>query len=440
MTDETSTDYDIGVIGGGPAGATVAALLAMRGRSVVLFEKTPHPRFHIGESLLPKNVPIFERLGVLDQVRAIGVYKPGAEFIAEEYPERQNVLFSEALDPNPDYSFHVVRSQFDEILLRNAAAKGAEILENCAVTDVVFGPGEQRVAFDCDGARQTCRVRFVIDASGRDGFLARRMNLRSLNKDHNSASMFGHFKDVPAEAWTTPGNIGLYLFDHGWMWMIPLADGTTSVGAVCMPDHLKSRRGPLDEFFFQTLKMCPKMWTFLENATLVSPVRGAGNYSYTTTGRAFGDGYLLLGDAYAFVDPVFSSGVFLAMSGAEMAAVAVDDALRRPERAERLFRAYQRQVDKGIRRFSWMIYRFNAPAMRKLVMRPHNVFGFRRAIISLVTGDVYGRNAGGWRIALFRALYHALSFLDYSRSRGWDSRRRGFLSISVAEDEVAGRS
>ncbi len=440
MTDETLDDYDIAVIGGGPAGATVAALLRMRGRSVVLFEKTPHPRFHIGESLLPKNVPIFERLGVLDQVRAIGMYKPGAEFIAEDHPERQNFLFSEALDPDPPYSFQVRRSQFDEILLRNAAAKGVEVLENCAVTDIAFGAKEQRVTYDREGAQQTCRVKFVIDASGRDGFLAGRMKLRSRNKDHNSAAMFGHFKDVPANAWTTPGNIGIYLFDHGWMWMIPLADGTTSVGAVCMPDHLKSRRGPLDEFYFQTLKMCPKMWTFLENATLVSPVHGAGNYSYTTAGRAFGDGYLLLGDAYAFVDPVFSSGVFIAMSSAELAAAAIDEGLKHPERAERLFSAYQRHIDKGIRRFSWLIYRFNAPAMRKLIMGSRNIFGLRSAVISLVTGDVYGRNAGGWRLALFRTLYYAVSIVDYGSNSGWAGRRRGFLSISVAEDEVAERS
>lgn len=438
MTDERMKSYDIAVIGGGPAGATVAAFLAMRGRSVVLFEKTPHPRFHIGESLLPKNLPILERLGVLDQVRGIGMYKPGAEFISEDHPERQNFLFTEALDPNPSYAFQVRRSQFDEILLRNAATKGAEVLENCAVSDIVFGRGGQRIAYEADGEERACTASFVIDASGRDGFLAGRMKLRSRNKEHNSGAMFGHFKDVPAHAWTTPGNIGIYLFEHGWMWMIPLADGTTSVGAVCMPDHLKSRRGPLDAFFFETLKLCPKMWALLESATLVSPVRGAGNYSYTS-GRAFGEGYLLLGDAYAFVDPVFSSGVFIAMSSAERAAAAVDEALKRPERAERLFRAYQREVDRGIRRFSWLIYRFNAPAMRQLIMGSRNIFGLRSAIISLVTGDVYGKNGGGWRIALFRAIYHVLSLVDYGRNNGWASRRRGFLGISVAEDEVAGK-
>ena len=439
MADETSKDYDIAVIGGGPAGATVAALLRRRGRTVVLFEKTPHPRFHIGESLLPKNIPILERLGVLEQVRAIGMYKPGAEFIAEDHPERQNFLFTEALDPNPSYAYQVRRSQFDEILLRNAAASGAEVLENCTVSDIAFGTGGHSVAYETGGTQRTCQAKFVIDASGRDGFLAGRMKLRSRNKEHNSAAMFGHFTNVPARAWTTPGNIGIYLFDHGWMWMIPLADGTTSVGAVCMPDHLKSRRGPLDAFFFQTLQMCPKMWDLLKDATLASPVRGAGNYSYTA-GRAFGDGYLLLGDAYAFVDPVFSSGVFIAMSSAERAAVAVDEALKRPERAGSLFRAYQREIDRGIRRFSWVIYRFNAPAMQKLIMGSRNIFGLRSAVISLVTGDVYGKNGGGWRIAIFRALYHALTLLDYGQNRGWDSRRRGSLSISVAEDEVAERS
>jgi flavin-dependent dehydrogenase len=438
MSSETSSDDDIAVIGGGPAGATVAALLAGRGRRVVLLEKATHPRFHIGESLLPHNLPILERLGVLDQVCAIGVHKPGAEFIAPDHPERQVFLFSEALDPEPAYAFQVRRAQFDEILLRNAAAKGVSVLEDCTVTDIAFGRDDHRISFLRGGVAAERRARFVIDASGRDGFLAGRLKLRSRNKDHNSAAMFAHFRNVPAEAWTVPGTIGIYLFDHGWMWMIPLPGGMTSVGAVCMPDHLKSRRGPLDRFFLETLRLCPKLWMHVQSATLATPVRGAGNYSYAAR-RAHGDGYLLLGDAYAFVDPVFSSGVFLAMSSAELAADAVDEALRRPAQADRLFRAYQRRVDRGIRKFSWLIYRFNAPAMRRLIMKPRNIFGLRSAVISLVTGDVYRDNGTGWRLAVFRAIYHALSLLEYAQSRRWYDRRRRLPSISVAEDEVAER-
>jgi flavin-dependent dehydrogenase len=437
MDSETLSDDNIGVIGGGPAGATVAALLAERGRRVVLFEKATHPRFHIGESLLPRNLPILERLGVLDQVRAIGIHKPGAEFIAPDHP-RQVFLFNEALDPEPAHAYQVRRAQFDEILLRNAAAKGATVIEDCTVTDIAFGSSGARISVTQGGAAAHHQARFVIDASGRDGFLAGRLKLRSRNKDHNSAAMFAHFEGVPSEAWTVPGTIGIYLFEHGWMWTIPLPGGLTSVGAVCMPDHLKSRRGPLDQFFLETLRLCPKLWVDLQSATLATPVRGAGNYSYAA-GRAYGDGFLLLGDAYAFVDPVFSSGVFLAMSSAELAADAVDEALRRPAQADRLFRAYQRRVDRGIRKFSWLIYRFNAPAMRRLIMGPRNILGLRSAVISLVTGDVYRDNGTGWRLAIFRAIYHAFSLLEYAQSRRWYDRRRRLPSISVAEDEVAER-
>jgi len=430
--------YDVAIIGGGPAGTTAAAFLAQRGRSVLVLEKSSHPRFHIGESLLPKNLPILERLGILDEVRDIGVYKPGAEFISPDHDHRQSFRFSEALDPDPPHAYQVHRSEFDTILLRNARDKGAEVRERCAVSDVTFGDETHRVTYCHDGGETTCEARFVIDATGRDGFLARRMDARRPNKDHNSAAVFAHFDGIPEDALDQPGSIGLFWFDHGWFWMIPLTNGKTSVGAVCMPDYLKSRRGALDDFFFDTIRLCPKLWAMTKDATLASPVRGAGNYSYKAT-RAYGPGYLLLGDAYAFVDPVFSSGVYLAMSSAERAADVIDAVLDRPQRADRLFAAYKRQIDRGIGRFSWFIYRFNTPALRALFMGPRNTFGMRQAVISMLAGDVYVNRGIGWRLALFRMVYGFFWLLEFRKSLRLDARRTRLSSISMPENEVAGQ-
>ncbi len=147
MSNAEADLFDVAILGAGPAGTTVAALLARRGRRVVALEKARHPRFHIGESLLPKNLPILERLGVLDQVRAIGVHKPGAELISPDHAARQSFRFSEALDPDPSFAYQVQRDAFDEILLRNARDAGAEIREGCTVTDVAFGKDTQRVVY-----------------------------------------------------------------------------------------------------------------------------------------------------------------------------------------------------------------------------------------------------------------------------------------------------
>lgn len=436
MNQPNSDIFDVAIIGGGPAGATAAALLAERGRRVLVLEKSSHPRFHIGESLLPKNLPILERLGVLDEVKAIGIYKPGAVFVSPDHEHHQGFRFSEALDPDPPHAYQVHRAEFDEILLRNARKGGSDVRENSVVTDVRFGDTLHTVTYRHDDRDLTCEARFIIDATGRDGFLARRMDVRHQNKDHNSAAIFAHFEGIPEDALDPAGSIGLFWFDHGWIWMIPLTNGKTSIGAVCMPDHLKSRRGGLEEFYFDTIRLCPKMWDIVKDAKLGTPVRAAGNYSYKAS-RAYGPGYLLLGDSYAFVDPVFSSGVFLAMSSAERAVAIIDQVLDQPERANRLFARYKRQIDRGITRFSWFIYRFNTPALRYLFMGPRNTFGMRQAVISMLAGDVYVNRGIGWRLALFRIVYGIFWLVEFRKSLKFDERRTRLSSISVPENEVA---
>ena len=328
-------DTDVLIIGGGPAGSTAATLLARDGHRVTLIEKARHPRFHIGESLLPANLPLLDRLGVAEQVRAIGMQKWGAEFISHWDDRQQDFRFTEAWNKALPFAYQVRRSEFDRILIRNAERAGARVCEGARVTAVNLGDGDAPVRVqvqDEHGALEDWQARFLIDASGRDTFLANRLSCKRRNPQHNSAAIFGHFSGAQRHEGDRAGHISIYWFDHGWFWFIPLSDGATSVGAVVWPYYLKQRTAPVNEFLLQTIALCPPLARRLERAQLIRDAEATGNYSYSSAVSS-GRNFVLLGDAYTFIDPVFSSGVMLAMQNAFDGAEAVSTCLRQPTRA-----------------------------------------------------------------------------------------------------------
>jgi flavin-dependent dehydrogenase len=429
-------DCDVAVIGGGPAGSTAAALLAERGFRVALFERSRHPRFHIGESLLPANLPLFERLGVAAEVRAIGMPKLGAEFVSPLHAHTSRLAFADAWDKSLSHAYQVRRSEFDEILFRNAARKGAIAKEGCRVRELEFQSGGARLAVDREGGgEERWRARFVVDASGRDTFFGNRFRIKHRSRRHNSAALYAHFRNVQRCAGDCAGDISIFWFAHGWFWSIPLADGVTSVGAVVWPGYMKSRAKPLDAFFADTVALCPGLAARLAGAERVTEVEATGNYSYACE-RTYGPGYILLGDAYTFIDPVFSSGVMLAMNSAFLGAEAVEACLRRPAEGARALARYDRLVRRGPREFSWFIYRVTRPAMRELFMGPRNVLRMKEALLSLLAGDVLGKSPIQASLLAFKGLYYLMSLARLPATlRAW---RRQRASIRDADAANAG--
>ena len=429
---------DVLIIGGGPAGSTAAILLVELGYRVVLLEKGRHPRFHIGESLLPANLPLFERLGVAEQIRAIGMEKRGAEFVSPWHTHAETYLFADAWSCVSPFAYQVRRSEFDQILIHRAAAAGATIIEDCRARHVEVlrnADAVEVLAEHASGKRELWRARFLLDASGRDTLIASQLGYKRRNSKHNSAAMYAHFSGVQRHASTNAGNISIFWFDHGWFWLIPLADGVTSVGAVVWPYYMKQRTKPPREFVLETIQLCAPLAERLAQAQRVTDVEVTGNYSYASV-HSHGNRFLLLGDAYAFIDPVFSSGVWLAMNSAVAGAEAVDTCLRAPAQAASALRKFARTMRHGPREFSWFIYRITNPTLRDLVMRPRNTLRIKDAVLSLLAGDIFGGAPIGPALRAFKAIYVVNSILNVRRTLASMRRRR--RNIADTNSALAG--
>jgi flavin-dependent dehydrogenase len=422
--EKHAPDCDVIVIGGGPAGTTAATELARRGRTVQLFEKSRHPRFHIGESLLPMNIPILQRLGVLAEVDRIGVRKPAADFPADNERGFNVFDFSRSLESLPGYAYQVKREEFDEILFRNSQRAGVTTSEDTEVIEAETSAEGARVRVrDAAGREREVRARYLIDASGRDTFLGNRLRLKQRHERHRSAAVFAHFTGVERRAAPWTGNISIYRLAKGWIWVIPLSNDVTSIGAVLLPEQLKQRSGALEPFLMDILESVPALKARLANARLVGNLEATGNYSYECRQLA-GPRWIMAGDSSAFLDPVFSSGVYLAMHGAERAAALVDDVLKgAPER--RLQRAYAREMRAGLREFSWFIVRFTTPAFAWLFANPRNVLRVEEAVVSMLSGHVFEARATLRRLRVFKFLYYATSLLMWRDTLKFRRELRG---------------
>ncbi|MEO1491770.1 MAG: FAD-dependent oxidoreductase [Pseudomonadota bacterium] len=407
---ETTTDprtpvqksCDVIVIGGGPGGAAAAAHLARAGLNTVLVEKDRHPRFHIGESLLPYSMPLLQELGVFDRVREIGVHKSGAEFVSDDGDKEVIFDFSRALFDGPDHAYQVRRSEFDHILFQRAEQEGALTLEETSAKVLSLDADRAVVRTEsADGQIIDWTTEFLADASGRSTVTSKMLDQKRPDPRNTSAAIFGHFRGIPRRQDARGGNIRIHLTNPGWMWQIPLRDGVTSVGFVAPGRYLRERSGGIEELFSQHCARHPHVGAMIASAERDGPLRSTGNFSYRAT-EAGGDRHIKIGDAYGFIDPVFSTGVHLALTSAREAADVILKAQARPARRHALIERYDRAIRKRMSFVSWFIYHINDPTFRHLMLNPQNILGIEQAVVSLLAGDFRWDPRLRWRIALFK--------------------------------------
>ncbi len=388
------SSFDVIVIGGGPAGSTVASLLARGGRRVLVLEREHFPRYHIGESLLSATLPILNHVGVLPAVEAAGfINKPGGTFVWGSSVEPWSFWFHE--DPGGyTHAFHVVRSQFDDILLRHSERQGAEVREGMTV-EAIDGEGPFVVtARGEDGQALHVEAAHVVDASGQNAILGRREGLREFNPFFKNLALWSYFAGAARMPEPHRDNILSAAHGEGWCWYIPLHDGTVSVGTVVDANRWRERaKATLDATYAELIAGCAPVARLLAGARQVAPVRVIRDYSYTSE-RFYHGAALLAGDAACFIDPVFSTGVHLACLSGLLAADCLEDVLAGHRTVAAAFPVYDAAYRNAFERYRrFLVYFYNHHSAtdsyfwqaRKLV-DPDGALELREAFVRLISG------------------------------------------------------
>ena len=388
---------DVIVIGGGPAGSTTATLLAKKGFSVLLLEREKFPRFQIGESLLPFNNDVFQRLGILEQLeKGDFVPKYGAEFVTGDGARGYTFRFDENLPAPHDRAFQVTRAKFDELLMKTANEAGVVVRQETNVVNVDLADPKRATVTTAGG--ETLEARFVVDASGHAAFLGQRLGGRTQIEQLKSVATFAHYRNVPRPPGREAGNIVVVVLRDAWFWMIPITNEIMSVGLVASSEHVKSCGLRPEELLERTIRATPYAAQRMKDAERVSDVRTRKDFSYAME-KIVGGNFACVGDAAGFLDPIFSTGVYMAMKSAGMVADAIEAWLKQHDMRPLL--AYQRSFHKAVGRYLRFVSQFYTRPFLELFLHPAPRFGLIKAIVRVLAGDVWGTPGGRFKLAIF---------------------------------------
>jgi flavin-dependent dehydrogenase len=388
-----SSSSTVVVIGGGPAGATTATLLAQAGHQVTLFESEPFPRFRVGESLMTETYWTLERLGMLDRLRQSGCpVKASVQFISETGKTSRPFYFYERNQHECSYTWQLERAWFDQLMLENAAEKGVDVRMGVGVRELVFdesGRHVHGVQIENGADVQEVRAKVVVDASGQNSLIARRLGLLKKDPNLENASIFAHYENGRRDAGIDEGATLIIQTrgNRGWFWYIPLSDNRVSVGVVSKPTELFGGESVVEKVFQRWIDECPAIKERLLNATPISPVQVARDFSYRATECA-GDGWVLVGDAFGFVDPIYSSGVFLALKSGELAADSIDEGLREGDLSGERLGRFGPELVRGMESIRRLVYAFYSPGFSFAdFIRQHPEH--RGRLTDILIGDVF---------------------------------------------------
>jgi len=394
------TEYDVAIIGGGPAGSTAATLLARHGRSVVVLEREKFPRFHIGESLLPYSMATFERLGVQEKLKGICMEKIGGEVSSSCGARKVRFYFRSGFKLEQTKSYQVKRADFDKLLLDHAAGSGAQVHEQAPVEKVDFAADSVSLSVKIEGAQRTIKARYLIDCSGRNSFVGNHFNLRQSYDTLRKFSVFAHFEDVPLRDREELNLTRLIRGGDFWFWMIAVSETRVSVGVVTDTSKFRQLKMTPEEALDHFIEQSPEMRERMQGARRVSPVYSISDFSYRNS-RLTGDRWMLAGDAAGFIDPIFSTGVFLAILSGEQCADALHEILNEPGRKAGIFRNYEKRLNRVMDKYLRFVEAWYRPEFIEVFTTPVEHLNLVGAVNAALAGNIGDSFAMWWRMELF---------------------------------------